>query len=335
MNMIKWQKNLIANTKKKAMPLLSFPCVALMECSIKDLISSSDLQAKGMKLVADRVNSLAAVSLMDLSVEAECFGAKTIIYDDDVPTIVGKLVNSLEEAEALKIPGVRSARAGIYIYAIKKAVSEIKDRPIFAGVIGAYSLAGRLVGAQEAMLYCYIEPQLLKIVLDKSADFLINYINEYKKAGANGVVIAEPLTGLLSPSLCEEFSEPYLKRIVDSVQDENFIVVYHNCGDTVIQIIKSIKRIGAKAYHFGNAIDMRDILPKMPSDVLVMGNIDPVDQFKDGTAKSIREETSKLLEDLEGYNNFVISSGCDIPPMANWDNIDSFFDAVGDYYRDK
>ena len=48
------------------------------------------------KLVADRVPSAAAVSLMDLSVEAECFGSQIRFSDDEVPTVVGALVSSAE-----------------------------------------------------------------------------------------------------------------------------------------------------------------------------------------------------------------------------------------------
>ena len=34
----------------------------------------------------------------------------------------------------------------------------------------------------------------------------------------------------------------------------------------------------------------------------------------------------------EKYPNIVISSGCDIPPLSKWENIDAFFAAVGEYY---
>ena len=30
--------------------------------------------------------------------------------------------------------------------------------------------------------------------------------------------------------------------------------------------------------------------------------------------------------------NFVISSGCDIAPIAKWDNIDAFYKAAADFY---
>ncbi|WP_333677656.1 hypothetical protein, partial [Muricomes intestini] len=66
-NMKQWTWGMIHNPKKKAMPVLSFPVIQLLDITVKELISSSDLQAKGMKMVADKTNSAAAVSLMDLS----------------------------------------------------------------------------------------------------------------------------------------------------------------------------------------------------------------------------------------------------------------------------
>ena len=59
------------------MPILSFPSAKLMGVTVKELTSNSDLQANGMKLIADRHKTLASVSMMDLSVEAEAFGAKS------------------------------------------------------------------------------------------------------------------------------------------------------------------------------------------------------------------------------------------------------------------
>lgn len=204
-----------------------------MGISVRELISDSDRQAEGMKLIADRVDAAAAVSLMDLSVEAECFGASIAVSQDEVPTVKGCVVSAPEEAE--------------------------------------------------------------------------------------------PLAGLLSPELAEEFSAPYVKRIVEALQEDSFAIVYHNCGNCTIQMIDSILDTGAAACHFGNAIDMTRMLPLIPEDILVMGNIDPAGQFRNGTPESIREATLELMRACGGYRNFLISSGCDIPPMSKWENIDAFF----------
>lgn len=334
-DMKQWLADMKSAPVKKALPVLSFPAIQLMDISVKELISNSDLQARGMKLVSEQVDSAASVSLMDLSLEAECFGSQIRFSDDEVPTVVGSIVNSEEEAKALEVPKVGAGRTTIYIEAIEKAAKLIEDRPVFAGVIGPFSLAGRLMDVSEAMIYCYEEPDMVHILLNKVTEFLISYCLEYKRVGANGIVLAEPLAGLLSPALAEEFSGPYVKRIVDALQDDSFLVIYHNCGNSTIQTIKSILDNGAAAYHFGNAIDMAEMLTHIPEGTLVMGNVDPAGEFRNGTVESIREATLKVMNACCKYPHFVISSGCDIPPMSKWENIHAFFQTVSDFYAEK
>ena len=49
MNMKLWLEELKTNPCKKAMPILSFPAVSLLGITVKELISSSELQAQAMK----------------------------------------------------------------------------------------------------------------------------------------------------------------------------------------------------------------------------------------------------------------------------------------------
>ena len=324
----------LENCRKKAFPILSFPCIALLNIPVKQLISNADTQAEGMCLIAQKTNAAASVSLMDLSVEAECFGAEVRFSEDEVPTVTGRLICDMDDAEALQVPAVGAARSGIYIEAIKKACARITDRPVFAGMIGPFSLAARLLDVSEIMMDCYDDPDMVHLVLEKCTQFLIAYAKAYCEVGADGIVMAEPVAGLLSPSLEEEFSAPYVKQIVDAVQNDDFIVIYHNCGDNVPKMLSSILSTGAAAYHFGNAVDMeKDILEKVPANVLVMGNIDPVGVLRMGTPESVREATTELLERCSTYPNFVLSSGCDMPPKTPWENINAFFAAAKDFYN--
>lgn len=329
-----WIESLKGTQSKKPIPVLSFPCVSLLGISVRELISDSSLQAKGMKAIADRTDAAAAVSFMDLSVEAECFGAAICVSNDEVPTVKGRIIHDMDEAEALQIPAVGCGRTNLYIDAIKKAAAEIKDRPVFAGMIGPFSLAARLLDVSEIMMDCYDDPDMVHLVLDKVTQFLIAYAKAYKAVGAHGIMMAEPVAGLLSPTLEEEFSSPYVKKIVDAVQDESFLVIYHNCGDNVPKMLPSILSTGAAAYHFGNAVDLeRDIIAQVPSDIVVMGNIDPAGVLRMGTPESVTEATLSLLEQCAKYPNFVLSSGCDIPPLTPWENIDAFFAASKEFYE--
>ena len=184
----------------------------------------------------------------------------------------------------------------------------------------------------EALVNCYAEPDMVHIAMRKATEFLIEYIKAYKQVGSNGVVIAEPLTGLLSPEMAAKFSEPYVRQIVEATKDDNFAVIYHNCGNNTIQMIDSILRTGSSAYHFGNSIVMKDMLLHVPADTIVMGNVDPAAQFRNGTPDSIKAETKRIMSECCSFPNFVISSGCDIPPASSWDNIDAFFEATDEFY---
>lgn len=326
MNMNQWVADLKEN--KTAIPILSFPSIQLLNCSLKEFLNSSDLQAQGMKLVTERCQTGVGVGMMDLSIEAECFGSQIRFEDNDIPTVVGAIVE--DDAEDLEVPEI-SLRAKIYLEAISK-YKEMTDNPVFPGMIGPFSLAGRLLDVTEALALCYEDPDLVLDVLEKATEFLIKYGKEFKKIGANGIIMAEPLAGILSPALVQEFSSDFVKRIVDELQDEKFIVIYHNCGNNVLKMTDSIASIGCPIYHFGNAIDLSEMLDKMPKDVIVMGNIDPVGIIKDGTVQSVEIATKELLDKCSCYDNFVLSSGCDVPHSAPWENIDCFINTGKQYY---
>ena len=173
---------------------------------------------------------------------------------------------------------------------------------------------------------------MVHTLLEKTTEFLIKYINAYKAVGANGVLIAEPLAGLLSPGLEEEFSHDYMVKIVEACQTENFLVCYHNCGNVAARQIESITAMGCRMIHFGNAINMADLEGKVPANIVYMGNVDPAGQLRNGTPESVREKTLEVLNACAKNPNFVVSTGCDIPPLSPWENINAFFAAVDEFY---
>lgn len=328
MNVSKLLWDVAQSDTHRGLPILSFPAAQKLGVSVEQLVKDSELQARTMALIAGETDTLAAVSLMDLSVEAEAFGAKVQFFTDEVPAVVGQLVSDLDEAEELEVPDLTKGRAATCVEGIRLAKERITDKPVLAGMIGPYSLAGRLMDVTEIMYVCYDEPEAVHAVLEKATAYLIQYAGAMKQAGADGIVIAEPLAGILSPDMAAEFSHPYVKKVVEAMQTEEFAVIYHNCGNSVSHMLPGIFSIGAAAYHFGNAVDMGAVMAAAPADCLCMGNIDPASQFVQGTPESMAKATRQLLEKCGSYKNFVISSGCDIPYHAKWENIQAFFDSI-------
>jgi uroporphyrinogen decarboxylase len=179
----------------------------------------------------------------------------------------------------------------------------------------------------EIMMLIYENPDAAHTLLRKCTDFIEKYCLALKQTGANGVLMAEPAAGLLSDEDCRTFSSNYVKRIVQRVQDDSFIVILHNCGNTG-HCTKAMVSTGAAAYHFGNKCRMEDVIKEVPPTALAMGNIDPVSVFKDGMPFQMRQTVMNPLDRMRPYPNFVLSSGCDTPPHTSMSNIDAFFEAL-------
>jgi len=206
------------------------------------------------------------------------------------------------------------------------AVENIKDKIVLSGCIGPFSLAGRLFGLSEIMMEIYMDPDTIHRLLDKCTRFLISYCKALKTIGTAGVFMAEPAAGLLSNEDCQTFSSDYVRQIVEALQDDRFNIILHNCGNSG-QCTQAMIDSGARVLHFGNLTDMEEALRVCPPDVLVMGNLDPVGLFKLGSPQKVRESSRQLLDKAKSYRNFVISSGCDIPPHTPPENIAAFFEA--------
>jgi len=330
-NMKEWRKSILNSKKRVAIPVLTFPVLEITGNTVEEMVTKGEIQYKCVKLLSDRYPTLAASTLaMDLSLEAEAMGCKIVFSEKEIPTVRNRLIDDFSKVSTLNIPNPYSGRTAESLKVAKLASENITSHPVFAGIIGPYSLAGRLFDINELMVGILMDPDGASQLLSKCCDFLKEFAKALKDSGANGIVIAEPAAGLLSPEECAQFSSYYVKEIVNAVQDDNFMVILHNCGNTV-KLVESMLSTGAQGFHFGNAVNMLDILPQIPSDKLVMGNIDPVSVIKNGSPEIIKSKVVALLNATSEYPNYVLSSGCDIPPGTPVENIDTFFEALNEF----
>jgi uroporphyrinogen decarboxylase len=314
------------------MPVLSYPGLSITGANVRDIVTRGEIQYECIKVIAERFPAVAGVMAMDLSVEAEAFGVRIEFRDNEIPSIKERLLHDSLMIQKLEVPVIGEARTTEYLEAAKLAAENISDKPVFGCMIGPFSIAGRLFDISEMMIHTLMDPENSHVLIEKCTHFLKEYALAFKKCGLDGILIAEPAAGLLSADMCGEFSSAFVGKIVEYVQDESFMVVLHNCGYTG-ELVESMASTGAMGLHFGNAVDMMDILSKAPSDRLVFGNIDPVGIIKNSKPDKIKSEVKKLLERTAGYRNFVLSSGCDIPFGTPEENIDAFFEALEEYNK--
>ena len=307
--MKQWVADIIHQKEVAAIPVMTHPGIEQNGNTVREAVSNGKVHADAVIKLTQNYQSVAACTIMDLTTEAEAFGAEIAFSDEAVPAVVGHMLTDAKSINDLQVPSLKAGRIPQYLKANLLAARAIQDRPVFAGCIGPFSLAGRLYDMSGIMMLIYENPDAAHTLLAKCTQFIEK---------------------LLSNDDCKAFSSAYVKYIVNKVQDDHFIVVLHNCGNTG-HCTEAMVETGAAAYHFGNKCRMEEVIKEVPKDALAMGNLDPVSIFKDGTPTQMHEATLDLLEKMREYPNFVLSSGCDTPPHTPIENVNAFFEALNEW----
>jgi len=310
-----------------AVPICTFPAKALTGATVRQIVSDASANAETQQAYHERYRTPVVLTAMDLSAEAEAFGCEILLSDTDLPTVVGRLVTTAMEAAALRVPDPGEGRTGVSIEAAR-LLARLPEGPlVLGGCIGPFSLAARIIGVGEALELTIAEPGLVHAVLEKAAAFLLAYATAMRDAGADGLIMAEPAAGLLSPRGMAEFSSAYVRPIAQVIDGGPFALVLHNCAARLPHL-GAMLQAGTRAIHVGAPMDLPVALSEVPPEVVVCGNLDPVRTFVQATPEEVGQHVGQLLEAAGGWRNLVLSSGCDIPPEAPLANVGAFFEAV-------
>jgi len=309
------------------MPLGVYAGLEITGASISDVVTKARDQVEAVLALHERFHTQVMLTAMDLSAEAEAFGCRIRMSADEIPTVVGRKVTSDEEIDRLAVPEAGEKRTAVHLETAGRLVSMAMGCPVLGGVIGPFSLASRLFGVSESLLLTLENPDVMEKLLRKSTQFLVEYVLAFCAQGVDGVIMAEPAAGLLSPRGLSRFSSAYIRQIIEAARSEDFTIVLHNCGAKIIHLPK-ILEAGVEIYHFGAPMDISEALEQVNNDVILAGNLDPSSVFYFGSEEEVTAQTLSLMDRTSGHRNFVPSSGCDIPPHTPVRNLDAFYAAV-------
>lgn len=319
--------SVMARREDRVLPVISYPGSQLTGVSVADMVRDPQVQVDAVLALHRHLGTRVLLSCMDLSVEAEAFGAEVRYAENEVPQVPGRLVTSEAEAVALRVPEVGAARTGVQLEVVRRLAAAVPDRPVLAGVTGPFSLAARLLGVSEALLLTADAPGMVQAVVERSTRFLVDYVTALRAAGAGGVFLAEPTAGLLSPRALATFSSPYVRRIREAVAGPGFELMLHCCAARVAHL-PALFASGATAFHFGAPMDLAIALERAPAGSLVGGNLDPAGVFVNGTAEGVSRAVRELRARLGHWPGFVLSSGCDVPAATPMSHLEAFFAAA-------
>ena len=103
--------------KRYAIPIMTHPGIELIEKTVKAAVTDGQTHADAIIALSENTPSDAATVIMDLTVEAEAFGAKLHFSENDVPSVAERLLHDRNEVENLRIPDTDTARILEYLKA--------------------------------------------------------------------------------------------------------------------------------------------------------------------------------------------------------------------------
>jgi uroporphyrinogen decarboxylase len=317
----------LSSPARVALPIATYPGLSLTGATVRQAVNDPQVQFDAVAALHARYHTSIVLSAMDLSAEAEAFGCTLYVAEDEIPSVTGRLVTTLDQVAKLPIPQPGDRRTAVYLDTVRR-LKKLPSRPmVLGGCIGPFSLAARLVGVSEALELTLSEPDLMEAVLEKSTAFLTGYARAFKEAGADGLIMAEPAAGLLSPRGMSTHSSKYVKSIAAEVCEGEFALILHNCAARVLHL-PAVLETGLSSFHFGAPMDLPVALGKVAPEVVLCGHLDPTGVFCQLSAPEVQAHALDLLSKTAAHRNFVLSSGCDVPAGAPLANLDALYATV-------
>ncbi|MGQ9473795.1 MAG: uroporphyrinogen decarboxylase family protein, partial [Candidatus Caldatribacteriaceae bacterium] len=154
-------------------------------------------------------------------------------------------------------------------------------------------------------------------------EVVMRYASALKDEGADMIMVLEPTAVIFSPQQFRQFLAPFYREMVGILDDTEIIL--HVCGNTT-HLVKDMADSGVAGLSLDSMVDLAKVFQVVGSDILIMGNINPV-QILQGTSQEVYIETYRPLERMRNVPLFVLSSGCDLPQDVPLENIEAFFKA--------
>lgn len=310
-------------------PLMGFPGTSLTQSTIWQNEFNSRLQYRTIKALVDRFDPDIVFFMMDLAVEAGAIGIPVIFPANGSPSVAEHIVKHVDDLEKFKAVNLLyDGRVRTYLD-IMRFMDVNFDKFKGAYVIGPFTLAGLMMGATEIAMATLDNSELVHAAVAFSSQIITLYAQALIDAGADIICILEPTATFISPKAYREFSGTYTQQIIRKL---NAISVLHICGNTK-HLIKPMAETGAQGLSLDAAVDLAQVASEVPEDLVLIGNIDPVRVMVNASPEEVRRAVSDLLDLMAPYPNFILSTGCDLPPETPLENIAAFMEMGRQYTK--
>jgi len=323
--------------RRLVIPLIGFPGLNITGSTIKLAQQNYGEHFKVLKAIVETYKPDGIFPLMDLSVEANALGRYTIFPEQESATVIRDVFDTDNLNSAKEINIAFDTRLLGYVETLKLMRIGLPSNILRgAYVTGPYTLSALLMGADDAAMATVMDTDKLHIICQFMTEKILEYVRLLIASGSQMICILEPSAVMLGPEQFEQFSGKYVCQIIESCKFSGVSTIYHICGNTM-HLVTKMAETGIDALSLDSpetGVDLPAVAKMISSDVMIIGNINPVGAILNGTPGDVENDVLHLLKNMEPYRNFVLSTGCDLPQEVPKQNIHAFVE-TGRKYKTK
>jgi uroporphyrinogen decarboxylase len=326
MRLIDWVREL---GRWPVVPLAGYPGVQLTQSTIKQNMFNAELQARSLYKLIELTRPDAAFMMMDLSVEAGALGLPVRFPLSESATVEWHPVKRVADLDQYKVVDpMYDGRVWVFLEATRLLKRNV-NIPIGGYVSGPFTLAGLMMGANAIAMATIDTPEVVHATVNFCERVIIEYAKALQAAGATMICILDPTAMMLSPRAYWEFAGKCIQNIVRHLDTRTIL---HICGNTE-HLAKLMCDTGVHALSLDSLVNLPKVASKVPKDVVLIGNVSPVETMLQGDRDRVRRNTTALMKSMHEYDNLIVSTGCDLPPETPLENIVEFVETAKAYRR--
>ncbi len=297
--------------------------------TIQEIFDSADKQEEIARLMDEKFDFGFTYTFDYGTIFVESLGIPLLKPDFDFHSTLENPIKSTEKLKDLKkLNPYSDGNMPVYLESVRR-VKEISGKPQFCSLVGPLTLAAELCGVVDLARMTIKNKDFVKALVSYCKETVIEFAIELQKAGVDVLQISEPTAVILSPKLFRDIVQPALKELTGSIE---IPTVLHICGNTSA-IIDTMLDCGFDGISVDQIMDIEELAQNVPDDIVLVGNIDPLEVMANMTPDQVRSETVKMLKKMDGHINYIPSFGCDLAMDMPIENLEAFLEEVNNYWR--
>ena len=266
--------------------------------------------------------SLDAVGLIsDPFRETSAFGARVEFPEDNVPQCREPIVRSIADARQLKNPDVYKAdRTLDRITGGREYRKRLGDSvPVIGWIEGPLAETSDLAGVNETLLNLMLDPDLVKVLIDKTTVTAKDFASAQVEAGCHYIGMGDAICSQISADQYREFVKDKHIEIVEHVHSLGAGVKIHICGN-ISHLLPDLKDVGPDILDLDWMVDMDEAYTVLGDRIIRCGNLDPVSVIERSSTEQLTDNVQALCA-KEKNRPFILSGGCEITVNTPVENV--------------